>query len=289
MYFSTSRVRERSAYFDQWQQETHTVLARPGVQTRLGELGRLLIQQNADAFLPNVRFSRVHVPESYRSTGRVAVLPVLPEDTHLKPGRSLLEVTPRRLTQIQNALDIAGQPSDVRSAKTYAQKALSNKEAAQNLKQGFKEVKVAQAGGSYHQDKEKSLIIATRPIVVYRPSSLPQHSTVRGMVGAHENVHALDVESHHIDRVYHPARTELRAYNVGAVILNDALSTGDLSQDIVDEQALSTSLANELCQENNVDVNALLSPGIQEIKNEDSAALDLWLHNFIPMALFPDK
>lgn len=281
MSFYDAVQHERFDKFDEWQDTTATVLSYLSVQRRLGELGARLINLNRDAFLPNVRHSAVSVPREHRNTDHVGVLPYLESDSDLWPHETLLEPTPARRGRMREALWQAGLHTTGRPLSEYTQQALAQV-PAEELTALVNPRRAVSGGAVNHYDEETSLLVTSRPLVVARWQSLPAHPTLRGSVGAHELVHAHDVEEFTGEPdMFYSAYTELRGYHVGALIAEAAIANGRLGRREYEEHDSTTIEVEEIRQMHDIDSGVLLNSGDFNQLDDNMAVLHLGMLGYL--------
>jgi len=277
MHIRDHIAHERGQKFEDWQRITAEVLGRPGVQQQLGQLGAQLAKLNRNAFLPDVRHSEVSMPRRQLATDNVGILPYLASDSNLRPHDTLLQPTPARRERTRALLGQASLDNSDRALDAFIQRSIAQMDAGG--RQAFVNPRRAVSGGAVsHYDEDTSILVASRPLVVPNWQELPSSRVLRGAIGTHELVHALDVEELMGEpHIYYRARTELRGYRVGAVVAEDAIASGELSRWLFEYDDNITMEVEEIRQTHGIDAEALLNGGRQITEADDPAVLPLLL------------
>ena len=229
IYSSRAQSLERREEFNRWVADTDRALRLPGVQQQLGKLGAQLLELNNEAFLPDVRNSTVSVPGKFAQTNRVAILPKLASDGQLRPDKSLLWPSPARQEKMKTGLRQVGRivsPNAITGLMQHAINKMPKKESTERL------LNPSEASGDAfsHYYENMNLLVTSRPAVTFNTEALPHHPILRGAIGAHELVHAIDAETlQGEDDIYYTALTELRAYHVGILIAKAAVKADKLN------------------------------------------------------------
>lgn len=267
IHFQDSAQHERGLRFEQWQQLTDEALSRPGVQEELGDLGGWLLLMNMDAFLPNVRHGEIIVPDEYKDTDQICIVPRLSPDDTLKPHRSLLQPTFDRIEKVRVAL------GGVIGLDDYIAQAVSHMEADVG---SFNPTSPASGGAVNYYDEARGIVVTSRPFVIPNWSELPENPILKGLVGAHELVHVYDIENLQGEPdICYRALTELRARRVESVLGEAAVIEGDINVfEHEHEEAFTIEIENAR-QRFGIDPNALLSGEFQ--LNEDNLEIALYL------------
>ncbi|HJQ09307.1 MAG TPA: hypothetical protein VJ836_07555 [Candidatus Saccharimonadales bacterium] len=280
MFFRNPINHERGLKFEEWQQTINEVLHRPGVQQQLGQLGVRLIHLNQAAFLLNVRHSEVSLPRRYLKTDRIGILPYLTSDNNLKPHDSLFQPTPARKERIQKALGRAGAVSSKCRVKEFARQAIvqvteEEKTVLVNPK------RYVHTGMVSPYDADTGILVTSRPLIVFRRQGLPRNRVLRGAVGAHELVHAIDFEElTEKPDMWYRARTVLRGHRVGAVIAEDGIASGDLTRWRFEHDDNVTIEVEAIRTEYSIDADALLNGGLQ-LDDDNPAPLAMGIMGII--------
>lgn len=267
--------RERSRAFDSWVENTAHALRNPAVSQRLGAIGTRLLAANEQAFLPNVRHGVVSVPWQYKGTDGTCILPRLHTDETLQPRRTLLLPTPNRREKMATALQQSGHLASGRAVDKVVNWAIADD--SQDEDNGvYAHMNKISAAGTLSAAKyiqAANLLFTSRPLIVLSHGGLASHSSIKGAVGSHELVHAIDREDamDELD-IYFQAKTELRGYRVSGVIVEEALRAGVLSSDEADRDDSFTPEVEEIRKQFGIDPDLLLNGDLPF--NEDNGAVD---------------
>lgn len=209
--------------FETAKEHTLSALSDPAVVDELGDFALILTQRAEGLFLPTVQDGVASLPDDYMLTNNFALLPHTNAELEqgIAVGASLLTPTQDRFTQ---------------AARAFSQRHQCPESLAMLVERGL--IKTVLKGGSQVRvelgdrrgtlstwavtDPDNGFMYRTRPIA---------HTSVQRMLAAHpyqaagtvchELIHGDDYEAepakNEYDDSFH-ARTELRAYHVGAVI-----------------------------------------------------------------------
>lgn len=282
MFFRDSIKHERGQKFEEWQQTTGEALQRPGVRQQLGQLGVRLIELNQNAFLPNVRHAEVSVPRRYLDTNHIGVLPYLASDHDLKPHDTLLQPTPTRRERIRELLGQQGLDNSDHALGAFIRRSVA--QIAEDESAAFVNPRRNVSGGApSHHDEATGILVASRPLVVPKWQEIPRHQALRTAVGAHELVHAVDVEELMGEPdVFYRARTELRGYRVGAVVAEDAIASGELTRWRYEHDDNITVEMEEIRQSYGIDSDILLN-GDPRNEQVGEAALFMGMMGYVEL------
>jgi len=268
MYTYGSEQHERAQKFEEWQQATAEALQRPGVSEQLGQLGVQLAELHQNAFLLNVRGGEVQVPSQYVDTNHVGILPYLDSDRNLRPHDTLVRPTPGRRELVRDLLGQLGLDATDHALNGFIDRSFADIDPEQRA--ALVNPKVNAHGGALNgYNQETGIMVTSRPLIVPKWQAIPQHRALMGGVGAHELVHALDVEALMGEAdIFYRAQTELRGYRVGAIVAEAAILKGELDRWQFEEDDDTTIDVEKIRQDFNVDSGALLN-GDPQLEDND--------------------
>lgn len=259
MFSPHSVNHERGLRFEKWQQLTDEALQRPGVRQRLGRLGTRLIELNQNAFLPNVRFAIVSIPRRYVDTDHVGILPYIGSDGDLTPDDTVLQPTPARKARVAELLGQAGRDNSNLAVDSFI--AYSVAQMARKSRTALVDPGISVSSGAFnHYDERTGIVVTSRPLIIPKWQEVPARQVLRGAVGAHALVRAIDAEELLGEPdLFYSTRSTLRGFHVGAIIAEEAMASGDLDRVELEGWDDRTVGVEKARRDNGIDSDALLN------------------------------
>jgi|GEM_PF-3088447 len=216
--FTSIEVHNRAKVFDRMIEDTHDALVDPDVVQALGGLTTDLLKINDEAFLPNIRHGVLTVPDEYKDTADVAIVPLNRRDMSKADvlTQPLFETNPLSWPADKTTSDVYGLDltDEMRAA-------LDNNEPIEKFREmrRFNFTRAATTG--FVEQEDDGTFSGSRPVILAKAWEFkPGPKRYRAAMLAHEEVHVRDMlnDGPLLQLMEYRAATEGLAFHVGGVI-----------------------------------------------------------------------